>query len=289
MRISQSFSSNLKSSSLNRELFNFFIYACAGSWYFAFIFTTSILRSWEHCTWHSTTALPRKRGSYICPYSNLSFTKTCAKSCCVSLNLSSIIRQRKRPRDSRADITNFFSNLKQPQQPRSLDGGWAWAMFTHGAPLFFDPRGRNITRHRTTCWYAHSLHLEDGLISHLSFTYSILSLSCGGCYLSGYSRMILNKIRAPFDLSLLVNIAEECRESKAVCWLCSGHCNIPISRGPGVDSRARQEKEVPMNTLVCSCGSFVELSWVFRYPWEITSPLRSILGLAKATCWGVQC
>ena len=30
----------------------------------------------------------------------------------------------------------------------------------------------------------------------------------------------------------------------------SGHCNIAISRGPRLDPRAWQEKEVPMNTLV---------------------------------------
>ncbi len=47
-------------------------------------------------------------------------------------------------------------------------------------------------------------------------------------------------------------------------WWCSGHCSITISRGPGFDPRARQEKEVPMNTLVCTCGSFVELLSAFR-------------------------
>ncbi len=35
-------------------------------------------------------------------------------------------------------------------------------------------------------------------------------------------------------------------------------------RGPGFDPRARQDKEVPMNTLVCTCGSFVEFSSAFR-------------------------
>ena len=40
--------------------------------------------------------------------------------------------------------------------------------------------------------------------------------------------------------------------------------DITISRGPGFDPRARQQKEVPINTLVCSCGSFVELSSGFR-------------------------
>ncbi len=39
--------------------------------------------------------------------------------------------------------------------------------------------------------------------------------------------------------------------------LCSGHYNITTSGGPGFDPRARQEKEVPMNTPVCS---FVELN-----------------------------
>ncbi len=34
--------------------------------------------------------------------------------------------------------------------------------------------------------------------------------------------------------------------------------------GPGFDPRARQEKEVPMNTLVCSCGSVVELLSALR-------------------------
>ncbi len=50
----------------------------------------------------------------------------------------------------------------------------------------------------------------------------------------------------------------------AVRWWCSGDCNITISRGPGLDPQAWQEKEVPLNTLVCSCGSLVELSLAFR-------------------------
>ena len=35
----------------------------------------------------------------------------------------------------------------------------------------------------------------------------------------------------------------------AVCWWCSGHCNITILRGPGFDSRTRQEKEVPIHAV----------------------------------------
>ena len=69
------------------------------------------------------------------------------------------------------------------------------------------------------------------------------------------------------------------------CWWCSGHCNITISRGPGFDPLTRQEKEVPMNMLVCSCGSFVEYLLGVRIPVRgITSPWRAILGWAKATC-----
>ncbi len=57
----------------------------------------------------------------------------------------------------------------------------------------------------------------------------------------------------------LVKIRKPCADGVR-----SGHCNITISRGPGFDPRTRQGKEVPMNTLVCSCGSFVELSSAFR-------------------------
>ena len=51
---------------------------------------------------------------------------------------------------------------------------------------------------------------------------------------------------------------------ESLLWWCCGHWNITISRGPGFDPRARQENEVPMNTLVCSCGLFVELLSSFR-------------------------
>ncbi len=57
---------------------------------------------------------------------------------------------------------------------------------------------------------------------------------------------------------------------------------------PGFDPRARQEKEVPVNTLVCSHGSFVFtfcLHFLRRSDTSrgITSPWRAILGWAKAT------
>ncbi len=87
-------------------------------------------------------------------------------------------------------------------------------------------------------------------------------------------------------LAVDISLGKKC--AKAVCLWCSSHCNITISRGPGFDSRARQEKKVPMNTLVCSCGSFVEpilQSFLRRSdPCRgITSPWRAILGWAKAT------
>ena len=52
--------------------------------------------------------------------------------------------------------------------------------------------------------------------------------------------------------------------TQTACPACRVHCNATISRGPGFDARARQEKEFPMKTVVCSRGSFVELSKAFR-------------------------
>ncbi len=76
---------------------------------------------------------------------------------------------------------------------------------------------------------------------------------------------------------------------QAVCWWCSGHCNITISRGPGFDPQARQEKEIPMSTLVCSCGSFVELFFQRSDPFRgITIALASNPRWARATRTSAQ-